>query len=437
MNFINNSVLDIFKIGPGPSSSHTIAPMLAANDFAERFVDQGKIEVHFYGSLALTGKGHGSDRAVISGFLGERPETCNTAQLAQITLDANNSFTNEKISVQFFFHKEKHNFPFQNTLIIKTADGAHSETYYSIGGGFLQKAFLPPTNNSEILLPYRYKNFDGFQKIARKNKLSPTEIILANEAVLKPQVDVRAEMLRRLKVMIAAVERGLRATGKLPGHLGVNRRAKKVYQAAMKAKEKTKLGEHILFIDAYALAAAEENAAGNLVVTAPTSGASGLIPGIVYYLYKHQNMELEKIIDGLLIAGVVGLIARTNASISGAEVGCQGEVGVASAMAAAMLAQINDGDLTQIENAAEIALEHHLGLTCDPVGGYVQIPCIERNAIGAVTACNAFLLAQTNQDANMISFDEVLSAMLETGRAMSCAFKETSLGGLANCACCI
>lgn len=428
---ISGSILEIFRIGPGPSSSHTIAPMRAANRFGRAHPGCREVEVHFYGSLALTGKGHGSDRAVTAGLLGEMPENCDTVKLAGITFDADHVFRRDGWLISFYFHREAHDFPYQNTLRFIAGDIV--ETYYSTGGGALLEAAAP-----EVILPYRYRSMDTFRKILKKHRISPVEVLLANEKILNPALDLTAELEHRIDLMCRAVERGLAAAGKLPGELGVSRRAKLLYRAAQRMMVTQVPGWHMLFIDACALAAAEENAAGALVLTAPTSGSSGLIPGIVYYLLNHQMVEKSKLAEGLMIAGLFGLIARSNASISGAEVGCQGEIGIASAMAAAMLAYIHNADFATVEAAAEIALEHHLGLSCDPVGGYVQIPCIERNAIGAVTAYNAFLLAyQGDSDAVMVSFDEVLSAMLETGRAMSGAYKETGLGGLARCCCCI
>jgi len=311
-------------------------------------------------------------------------------------------------------------------------------TYYSVGGGFVEVAgeMRGDTGVPGELPPCRYRNVDTFQKMLLKHRLTLPEAMLANEKFLHPETDMTGEFDRRIEVMLQAVERGLQTPGVLPGALGVSRRAAQVHAAACRRRDEGR-GENILFLDAYALAAAEENAAGHLVVTAPTSGSAGLLPGLIYFLKNHEAVGPERLREGLLAAGLIGLVARRNASIAGAEVGCQGEIGVASAMGAALLCQVYGADARTVECAAEIALEHHLGLSCDPVGGYVQIPCIERNAAGAVAAYNAALLAQTGSaDSSMVSFDEVLAAMLETGQAMAKAYKETSLGGLANCACC-
>ncbi len=438
MNPIVDSILDIFKIGPGPSSSHTIGPMRMANDFIARHSAARRIEVDFYGSMALTGRGHGSDRAIVAGFLGDVPERCDTVRLNRLALDKSNCFHEDAWQIQFYFHPEPHDFPCANTVVIREAGKSHGVTYYSVGGGFIEVAGELPRESGVPgqLPPCRYRNLDTFQKMLVKHGLSLPDAVLANERFLHPELDMPSELDRRLDAMLQSVERGLQASGKLPGALGVSRRAATVHAAAVQRREADQ-GENLLFIDAYALAAAEENAAGSLVVTAPTSGSAGLLPGLVYFLKHHEAAPPEQLREGLLAAGLIGLVARRNASIAGAEVGCQGEIGVASAMGAAFLCQTHGLDARTVECAAEIALEHHLGLSCDPVGGYVQIPCIERNAAGAVAAYNAFLLAGTGSaDSSLVSFDEVLAAMLETGRAMANAYKETSLGGLANCACC-
>ena len=433
MSMITESVLNIFKIGPGPSSSHTIGPMRMAADFRRRCPDAREITVDFYGSMALTGRGHGSDRAVAAGLLGQVPESCDIDLLNGIRLDRDNCYSSGTCRIAFRFHTEEHHYPHANTVVISAGDDA--VTYYSIGGGFIEIAGEPPLSRLPPgeLPPCRYRDGATFLAMLEKYALPLPEALRRNERFLAGGRDPDPALKQRLAVMLDAVARGLRTQGRLPGALGVSRRAPQMFQAARENGR-----ENILFLDAYALAAAEENAAGHLVVTAPTSGSAGLIPGLLYFLTHHEKISEAILCDGLLAAGLIGLTAQHNASIAGAEVGCQGEIGVASAMGAALLAQVHGAAPRTVLCAAEIALEHHLGLSCDPVGGYVQIPCIERNAAGAVAAYNAWLLASAGSAAtSLVGFDEVLAAMLETGRAMANAYKETSLGGLANCACCI
>lgn len=433
MSVIAASVLEIFKIGPGPSSSHTIGPMRMGADFRRRHPEARDIAVDFYGSMALTGRGHGSDRAAAAGLLGQLPETCDIGFLNGIAFDRDHCYCSGEYRIAFRFHTEERSDLHANTVVISS--GGARMLYRSVGGGFIEiegeapDASLPPGE----LPPCRYRDAATFLAMLDKYALSLPEALRRNEDFFAPGSDLDAALSRRLSVMLDAVARGLRTSGKLPGALGVSRRAPQTLRAAQADGR-----ENILFLDAYALAAAEENAAGHLVVTAPTSGSAGLIPGLLYFLKHHEALADAVLRDGLLAAGLVGLIARHNASIAGAEVGCQGEIGVASAMGAALLAQVHGAAPRTVLCAAEIALEHHLGLSCDPVGGYVQIPCIERNAAGAVAAYNAWLLASAGgAETGLVGFDEVLAAMLETGRAMAGAYKETSLGGLANCACCI
>ena len=433
MSIISDSVLDIFKIGPGPSSSHTIGPMRMGADFRRRFPGAREIAIDFYGSMALTGRGHGSDRAAVAGLIGQMPETCDIALLNGIRLDRDNRCRVGEYRIAFRFHTGDNPYRHANTVAISS--GAARMVYYSVGGGFIEiegEAPASPLPPGE-LPPCRYRDGATFLAMLDKYALDLPEALRRNECFRSGGRSPDEALSRRIAVMLDAVERGLHTSGKLPGALGVSRRAPQTYQAARERER-----ENMLFLDAYALAAAEENAAGHLVVTAPTSGSAGLIPGLLYFLKHHEKLSEELLRDGLLAAGLIGLVARHNASIAGAEVGCQGEIGVASAMGAALLAQAHKAAPRTVLCAAEIALEHHLGLSCDPVGGYVQIPCIERNAAGAVAACNAWLLASAGSSStSLVGFDEVLAAMLETGRAMARAYKETSLGGLARCACCI
>ena len=452
MNCISTGVFDLFKVGPGPSSSHTIGPMRAANDFVSRISalplpdGTGRIEVELFGSLAQTGRGHGTDRAAAAGLLGERPESCDVERFAALLRDPkevyrvaldNGEARFSAASIRF--RSDRSGFPFSNTLRFRllAEDGSelHSEVYYSVGGGFIRREGeeepVPPD------VPYRYRDIQSFRRLLTKYNLSPVELLLANESALTGRTpeEIRAELRNILNHMHEAVRRGLDASGLLPGPIRLERRARAVYEAAQLREDP---GERqILLLDAFSLAAAEENAAGHLVVTAPTSGSAGLIPGVIESLRTCHGIGEDALCDGLLIAGLIAFVARHNASISGAEVGCQGEIGVASAMAAALIAFVSGDGFDRVECAAEIALEHHLGLSCDPVEGYVQIPCIERNAVGAVTAWNARLLASAFDPAKQkVGFDEVLAAMYQTGRCMSADFKETARGGLAVCTLC-
>ena len=452
MNCISTSVFDIYKVGPGPSSSHTIGPMRAANDFLKRLPGRlpaeasGRIEAELFGSLALTGRGHGTDRAVAAGLLGEQPENCNIDRLAELLREPGREYRlpPECGDIRFSaasirFIPDRSEFPFSNTLRFRllSQDGAElfREVYYSVGGGFIRRAGeeQPPAPD----VPYRYRDFHSFRRLMEKYRLTPVELLTANESALtgKTGQEIRRELRGILDRMGDAVRRGLETTGLLPGPIRLERRARTVLEAARRRSRPDE--QSLLQLDAFSLAAAEENAAGHLVVTAPTSGSAGLLPGVIEYLRRSRRIGDETLCDGLLVAALVAFVARHNASISGAEVGCQGEIGVASAMAAALLATVNGEDFDRIECAAEIALEHHLGLSCDPVDGYVQIPCIERNAVGAVTAWNAWLLASAGDPAKQkVGFDEALAAMYQTGRSMNPDFKETSRGGLAVCTLC-
>ena len=374
MNCIGTSLFDIFKIGPGPSSSHTIGPMRAGADFLER-IDAlpaekqeaaHHIEVELFGSLALTGKGHGSDRAVAAGLLGERPETCDTERLAALLSDPEQvytvffgphraAFTKQSIR----FHAGKHDFPYSNTLAFRLFSEAGEELaeeiYYSVGGGFLLREGEVPQEGKTV--PYRYRDFESFRRLTEKYGMTPEAVILENETVLSEcsAEEIRKRLAALIEAMCDAVRRGLAASGVLPGPIRLSRRAGEVYRRAMSPE--TDDARFLLLLDAFALAAAEENASGHLVVTAPTSGSAGLLPGVVYFLREIRGVAMEKLVDGMLIAGLIAMIAKRNASISGAEVGCQGEVGVAAAMSAAFLAAVHGHSLEVIGCAAEIALD--------------------------------------------------------------------------------
>lgn len=451
MHPITTSIFDLYKIGPGPSSSHTIGPMRAAYHFlkaAEHLPDEkrrhaNKIEVHLYGSLSATGRGHVTDHAVTAGLLGWQPETCDSEKFLKLFPLRYTVYQIKikDISIPFragdiHFDKIKHQFPYQNTLILKLYAGSHvimKKEYYSTGGGFIK---CKGEKNTVRAAPvYPYSNMSELIAILARKKIGLDELILRNEEAItgRDRDSIFDQLETIVSVMLEVVEGGLHIEGILPGPIGLARKAHSLYK-------RQHLPEHILdrflvSLNAYAMAASEQNASYRKVVTAPTLGSAGVIPGILYLLKHHFDTPRPLLYEGLLAAAAVGFIVKHNASISGAEVGCQGEIGVASAMGAALLAYINRHNIHVVANAAEIALEHHLGLTCDPIGGYVQIPCIERNAVGAVHAYNAYILATVGDPKKQkINFDQVVKAMLETGLDMSTKYKETSEGGLAKCA---
>ena len=451
---IKLSIFDIFKIGPGPSSSHTIAPMLAAGDFVKRAADflvhrevsNYSLKVYLYGSLASTGMGHGTHRAVLAGLLGWQPDSCDCDDLLNLfTVDGTDyeiDLRGVKIKFSFAdvcFVDDEIDTPHANTLDFKLlANGkvVFDERYYSIGGGFIKREG-DSESPTPIDPPHKYSNLREFRKRMRKTGSSLGEIMMENEIAITGATRDRIEDRLRgiLSAMTESVRNGLRADGVLPGPIGLSRKAKALYENAEKCG--VDVEKALARLNSFALAAAEENAAGKKVVTAPTSGASGVMPGVVHLMLDEFGIGEKRALEGLMGAALIGFVAKHNASIAGADVGCQGEVGVASSMAAAFAAIANGCDVRRMENAAEIALEHHLGLTCDPVDGYVQVPCIERNAVGAVTAFNAYILASLGDPVKQkVSFDEVLDAMLETGMDMSGDYKETARGGLAVCCVC-
>jgi len=450
MNVIATSAFDIFKIGPGPSSSHTLGPMKAAGCFREACAGLKKaalekataIEVSLYGSLATTGKGHGTDRSVIAGLLGWNPETVDPDAFDPLGTDpkAVYTFCAGKKEIPFragdiHFDTTPVDLPHPNTMVLRLKAGKGillEQEYYSVGGGFI--LCKGEAERPRPIPPVPYASMHQLRAQMDRLNIGLVELLRRNEKVVSgldaSQVDTGLDAI--IAAMVSAVERGLATDAILPGSIGLARKAPVLLHRAQTMPDSPE--RFIILLNAYALAASEENAAGHRVVTAPTSGSSGIIPGIIYFALKHLGISRELIREGLLVASAIGGIARHNASISGAEVGCQGEVGVASAMAAAMIAHLRGCQMAVIENAAEIALEHHLGLTCDPIGGYVQIPCIERNAVGAIHAYNAYLLASAGDPTRQkIDFDAVVEAMLETGRDMSERYKETARAGLAVC----
>ena len=447
---ITTSIFDLFKVGPGPSSSHTIGPMKAAYDFLTEInrlptiliSDTLQIEIYLYGSLSATGKGHGTDRAIIAGLLGWKPDACDPVKFLKILKNPDEKypvkFHDYFIAVNadnFHFERGKYDSPHANTMVLKLKDESTillEHEYYSIGGGFIYRKGEKQSAKNAINPPYPYTSMKELKAHLNREKISLTELMMANEMALtgisKKEIEQKVDGI--LDFMHKAVKRGLKDKRVLPGTIKLRRKAPLLYERAKNLAITS--DSFLIFLNAYCLAASEENAAGNIVVTAPTSGASGVIPGITYLIKNHFHYSASLMRDGMWAAAAVGFLVKHNASISGAEMGCMGEIGTASAMAAAMLTYCATKDINAMESAAEIGIEHHLGMTCDPIGGYVQIPCIERNAMGAVKSYNAFLLA-TSGDSSLqkISFDSVIKVMKATGKDMSKKYKETSEAGLA------
>ncbi|HEU0198607.1 MAG TPA: L-serine ammonia-lyase [Nevskiaceae bacterium] len=451
------SVFDIFKVGIGPSSSHTIGPMRAARRFVRRWlVKTGDLErtarvtVALYGSLALTGRGHGTDKAVICGLEGNRPDQIDPDAIpgilervranGTVLLDGTREIAwDEKRDLLWKKHDKLPHHVNGMRYTALDADDAVIVTrdYYSVGGGFVVNADEAASDRivaDTTPLTYPFHSGDGLMALCEAHHLSIAQLMLENETAWRTKKDIRAGLLKLWKVMQACVARGLRSPGELPGALHVKRRAPAIY-AELQERWKSALRDPLTaldWVDLYALAVNEENAAGGRVVTAPTNGAAGIIPAVLHYYDQFCPKPSERgIVDFLLTAGAIGILYKENASLSGAEVGCQGEVGVACSMAAGGLVAALGGSERQVENAAEIGMEHNLGLTCDPIGGLVQIPCIERNAMGAVKAINAQRMAMKSDGKHRVSLDTVIKTMRDTGRDMKDKYKETSRGGLA------
>ena len=454
------SVFDLFKIGIGPSSSHTVGPMRAARLFAARLAHDGalartsRIVVELYGSLGATGKGHGTDKAVVLGLRGDEPATVDVESIETTLADLRarkrlNLLGIHEIgfdlAADLLFLRMK-SLPFHaNGMRFIAFDAAGAEianrTYYSVGGGFVvseevaadgerSKRIAPDTT----ILPLPFHSGDQLLADCERIGGSIAQVMRRNERHWKTDAEIDAGLLAIWGVMQACVARGIRTDGTLPGGLKVRRRAADWYRKLL-ANPEAGLRDPLATLDwvnLYALAVNEENAAGGRVVTAPTNGAAGIIPAVLHYYTRFVPGASDAgVIDFLLTAGAIGILYKENASISGAEVGCQGEVGVACSMAAGALCAVLGGDPRQVENAAEIGMEHHLGLTCDPVGGLVQIPCIERNAIASVKAINAARMALAGDGTHHVSLDQVIKTMRETGADMMTKYKETARGGLA------
>ncbi|MFO1465562.1 MAG: L-serine ammonia-lyase [Steroidobacteraceae bacterium] len=445
------SVFDIFKIGIGPSSSHTMGPMNAARSFVELLEQRGLLErtlsvsAQLYGSLAFTGRGHCTDRAVLLGLTGAHPDDIDPRSieptLARIRANGRISLLGRHEiafdeALNLLFHHDQTLPGHSNGMRFSAHDAGQQllarEEYYSIGGGFVVRAG-DEAGGAETRAPAPFE-FDSAQSLleqARKAGLEIHELMLARERTWREGAEIRARLLRIWAVMKDCVARGFDASGLLPGVLAVRRRAPKLYRVLQSGNPDDPM--HALdWVNAYALAVNEENAAGGQVVTAPTNGAAGIVPAVLHYYMRFEpGANEDGVIRFLLSAAAIGMLYKKNASISGAEMGCQGEVGVACSMAAGGLVSALNGTNEQLENAAEIGMEHNLGLTCDPVAGLVQIPCIERNAMGSVKAINAARLSMRGDGSHKVSLDQVIATMRQTGHDMSVIYKETSQGGLA------
>ncbi len=448
---MKTSIFDLFKIGIGPSSSHTVGPMRAAREFAAR-LDSGSfgertaaVRAELYGSLALTGLGHGTDRAVLLGLSGYKPDEVEPGEIDKIVAGIRSSgkirlFGRHELpfeeSRDLVFHRDQTLAAHPNGMTFTALDDDGSvlvrETYYSVGGGFIEREGARGAQaESPAPVPYPFSSAAELLRMAEEAGLPVWRVVLENEKAWRPEAEVRAHVERIWEVMQACTQRGLVNEGILPGGLKVRRRAPRL-AARLRAEGSSDPLAPMDWVNVYAMAVNEENAAGGRVVTAPTNGAAGIIPAVAHYYRQFiGEMTEDTLLRYFLTAAAIGILYKENASISGAEVGCQGEVGVACSMAAGGLVAAMFGTNEEVEQAAEIAMEHNLGMTCDPIGGLVQIPCIERNAIGAVKAVNAARMAMREGGRHKVSLDQVIKTMYETGLDMQSRYKETSLAGLA------
>jgi L-serine dehydratase len=444
---------DLFKIGIGPSSSHTVGPMRAARRFlmemeSADFARIRKIEVELHGSLAHTGKGHATDTAIILGLHGDTPDDVDTANvgnfIAQITKEKSLSLLGKHVVAFSPLTHIRFNLRdllpiHSNGMMFRAYDEAGliaERAMYSIGGGFVvdeDEAFVGTARGDEHSVPYPFQSMKALLAICKREAMPMAAILRANENALRPTDETNAFLDRVAETMFDCMDRGIATEGTLPGGLNVPRRAKGIYdKLTMEHRGRMVMPHQVMdWVSVYAIAVNEENAAGGRVVTAPTNGAAGVVPAVLRYARDFCAGDITKRRDFMLVASAIGALCKMNASISGAEVGCQGEVGSAAAMAAAGLASVLGASNEQIENAAEIALEHHLGMTCDPIGGLVQIPCIERNAMGAIKAISAASLAMRGDGTHHVTLDQAIETMRRTGADMQTKYKETSLGGLA------
>jgi len=454
------SVFDLFKIGIGPSSSHTVGPMRAARLFALRLTHDGllertaRVQAGLYGSLGATGKGHGSDKAVLLGLAGHEPDTVDVEAVPQLLAHMRKAARLSLLGRHEVEFDEKHDLVFHrrqtlpfhaNGMRFVAHDGAGAELanrcYYSVGGGFVVSDELAGDGSKHKViapdataLPYPFRTGEELLTLTQMHGCSIAELMRRNERHWRSDADIDAGLQRIWQAMQDCMARGLRSEGVLPGGFKVKRRAPSLHRA-LTSNPEAALRDPLQVLDwvnLYALAVNEENAAGGRVVTAPTNGAAGIVPAVLHYYARFvPGASASGVHDFLLTAAAIGILYKENASISGAEVGCQGEVGVACSMAAGALCAVMGGTPAQAENAAEIGMEHHLGLTCDPVGGLVQIPCIERNAIASVKAINAARMALRGDGTHYVSLDKVIKTMRETGADMMTKYKETARGGLA------
>ena len=446
------SVFDLFSIGIGPSSSHTVGPMRAAGLFARRLRNEGllpavaSVRAELYGSLGATGHGHGTPKAVLLGLEGESPRTVDVETADERVEEIRstgriNLLGMHEIAFSFdddlVLHRRKALPYHANGMTVWAYDAAGAEllskTYYSVGGGFVVDEDAVGADRivlDDTVLKYPFRTGDELLRLTRETGLSISSLMLENERAWRTEEEIRAGLLEIWRVMRECVQRGMSREGILPGGLKVRRRA--AVSARQLRAEGDPLAHAMEWITLYAMAVNEENAAGGRVVTAPTNGAAGIIPAVLhYYINFVPGADEDGVVRFLLAAGAIGMLFKENASISGAEVGCQGEVGSACSMAAGALAEVLGGSPEQVENAAEIGMEHNLGLTCDPVGGLVQIPCIERNGMAAVKAVTAAKMAMRGDGSHKVSLDKVIKTMKDTGADMSVKYKETARGGLA------
>lgn len=449
------SIFDLFKVGLGPSSSHTVGPMRAAGMFARLLANEGvldktaSVKVELFGSLGATGKGHASDVAIMLGLMGHSPDTVDVDAVPGLIKQARTLQTIVLLGIQAIaFQEKEHLLMYRRQALAEHPNGMQFSAfdavgsilrqvkYLSVGGGFVVTLGTPTDNTQadSLQLPYPFNSGDQLLALCTLHGLSISQVMWANERTWRTDGEIRSQLLDLWRVMRECVQRGLAHEGTLPGPYKVQRRAP-VLAKQLDARSATGQADPLSAIDwvnVYAFAVNEENAAGGRVVTAPTNGAAGVIPAVLHYYMRFvEQANDEGVIEFLMNAAAIGILYKINASISGAEVGCQGEVGVACSMAAAGLAAVMGGSPAQIENAAEIGMEHNLGLTCDPVGGLVQVPCIERNAMGAVKALNAARMALQGNGQHVVSLDKVIKTMRETGADMKTKYKETSRGGLA------
>jgi len=450
------SAIELFKIGIGPSSSHTVGPMRAARMFVSGLKEAGllkqveTVKAELYGSLGATGKGHGSDNAVLLGLLGEAPDSVDVdavpSRLEYVRNAGRLDLLGEQqirfIESEHLLFYKRQTLPYHpNGMRLTAFDAAGAEVaskvYYSVGGGFVVDEEAAGSDRivpDKTVLRYPFSSASQLLAACKENGFAISSLMLENETAWRTADETRTGLLRIWQVMQECVRRGCEREGTLPGGLQVQRRAAELYRK-LSSQPEANLRDPLTTLDwvnLYALAVNEENAAGGRVVTAPTNGAAGIVPAVLHYYHRFiPGANDEGVIRFLLTAAAIGILYKENASISGAEVGCQGEVGVACSMAAGALAEVMGGTPEQVENAAEIGMEHNLGLTCDPIGGLVQVPCIERNAMGAIKAINAARMALRGNGHHFVSLDKVIRTMRETGADMKIKYKETARGGLA------